>query len=215
MSSDYSCLVIGLKSSAYPTPFSMMFCPGGPTTIPLLLASLSKLPSARWWSPIQRMKHQWRYFSLGECSSEAMCTPKGDSFICIRERCGVFASRVTPVFLVQSWTPKKPVGVVDGFACSKHTPGDCLLGFSQLNPVEKLEIWLFHPSLSKRRNTLQFPVGNDCSELKYHHTTAKERASWWWQYVGYSSFTSDKVFNSEAPLQLIYLRHKDGQSPST
>lgn len=124
MSSDYSSLVIGLKSSAYPTPFSMMFCPGGLTTIPLLLAPLSKLPSARWWSPIQRMKHQWRYFSLGECSSEATCTLKGDSFICIWERCRVFASRVTPVFLVQSWTPKKAVRVVDGFACSKtHTWG--------------------------------------------------------------------------------------------
>lgn len=136
MSSDYSSVVIGLNSSTYPTPFSMMFLPGGPTTIPLLLASLSKLPSARWWSPFQRMKHQWRYFSLGECSSEAMCTPKGDSFICIQQRCRVFASRVTPVFLVQSWTPIKAVRVVDGFACSKHTPGDFVGIFSTENSGE-------------------------------------------------------------------------------
>lgn len=34
------------------TPSSMMCLPRGPTTISLLLTSLSKLLSARWWSPV-------------------------------------------------------------------------------------------------------------------------------------------------------------------
>lgn len=48
--------------------------------------------------------------------------------------------------------------------CSTETSGE-------------LEIWLFHPSLSKHRNKFQFPVGNDCSELgsTHHHHQQQER----------------------------------------
>lgn len=47
--------------------------------------------------------------------------------------------------------------------CSTETSGE-------------LEIWLFHPSLSKHRNKFQFPVGNDCSELgSTHHHRQQER----------------------------------------
>lgn len=108
---------------------------GGITTIPLLLASLNKLLSARWWTPVQRMKHQWRYSSLGKCSSEAMCTPKGASLICIRECCRVFAPQSDSSLSGSKLNSQKAVGVVVGLTCSKHTPGDCLYGFSQQKPV--------------------------------------------------------------------------------
>lgn len=154
----------------FATTRSCMMCPpGGPTTISLLLASLSKLLSARWWSPVQRMKHQWRYFSLGRCSSEAVCIPKGASLSCIWERCCVCLQSDSSLSGLEL-NSQKAVGVLVGFTCSKHTPGVCVYGYDQLKP-EELEIWLFHPSLSKHRNEFQFPVRNDCSELgsTHHH----------------------------------------------
>lgn len=153
-----------------------MCLPGGPTTISLLLASLSKRLSARWWAPVQRMNHQWRYFSLGRCSSEALCIPKGASLSRIWKRCSVCLQSDSSLsgFLLE-FNTQKAVGVVVGFICSKHTPGVCLYGFAQLKPVMSWEIWLFHSSLRKHRNKFQLPFGNDCSELGSTHHTDNRR----------------------------------------
>lgn len=197
-----------------------MCLPGGPTTISLLLASLSKRLSARWWAPVQRMNHQWRYFSLGRCSSEALCIPKGASLSRIWKRCSVCLQSDSSLsgFLLE-FNTQKAVGVVVGFICSEHTPGVCLYGFAQLKPVMSWEIWLFHSSLRKHRNKFQLPFGNDCSELgSTHHTDnrrERQSASWWYNYVLFIFWPDTSHISSESPLQLLHFRHKDKRCPST
>lgn len=202
------------------TATPMMCLPGGPTTISLLLASLSKRLSARWWAPVQKMNHQWRYFSLGRCSSEALCIPKGASLSRIWKRCSVCLQSDSSLsgFLLE-FNTQKAVGVMVGCICSEHTPGVCLYGFAQLKPVMSWEIWLFHSSLRKHWNKFQLPFGNDCSELgSTHHTDnrrERQSASWWYNYVLFIFWPDTSHISSKSPLQLLYFRHKDKRCSST
>lgn len=159
----------------FATMCSMMYPPGGRTTISLFLASLSKLLSARWWSPVQRMKHQWRYFSLGRCSSEAMCTPKGASLSCIWECCSVCLQSDSSLSCSEL-NSQKAVGVVVGFTCSKHTPRVCLYRFAQLKPVESWRFGYFiPPSLPNTGTSSSFMLAMTAVSSEVHNTTDNKR----------------------------------------
>lgn len=157
------------------TPSSMLCLPGGPTTISLLVASLSKLLSARWWSPVQRTKRQWRWVSLGRCSSECSVYPEGSFLDLHMGALHCLPPEWLPSFWFRVKLPKSCWCCGWFYLLQTHTQG-LFVRICSTETSGELEIWLFNPSLSKRRNKFQFPVGNDCSELRNtHHHWQQER----------------------------------------
>lgn len=188
-----------------------MCLPGGPTTISLLLASLSKRLSARWRSPVQRMNHQGRFFSLRRCSSEALCTPKGASLSCIWERCSVCLQSDSSLsgFLSQLNT-QKAVGVEVGFICSKHTPGSVCTDLLNWNHWRVGRFDYFIPPSANTGTSSSFLLAMTAVSSEVHITTDNKRerhsASWWYNYVLFIFWPDTIHISSESPLQLLYFR---------
>ncbi|KAM9352917.1 IgGFc-binding protein-like [Symphorus nematophorus] len=117
-------------------------------------------------------------------------------------------------------TSQKAVGVVIGFTCSKHTPGNCLYGFAALKPVSH---WSFDYVIPPLVNTGMSPasfllaMATIDSDMDVTTSTARENVS----LVGgimkvIPLLTSDKIhITSDSPLQLVYFRHGNAQCPST
>lgn len=113
-----------------------------------------------------------QYFSLGRCSSEAMCTLKGASLSCIWERCSVCLQSDSSLSGSELNSQK---AVVVGFTCSKHTPGVCLYGFAQRKPVESWRFDYFIPPLANTGTSSSFLLAMTAVSSEVHITTDNER----------------------------------------
>ncbi|KAM9852133.1 IgGFc-binding protein-like [Aulostomus maculatus] len=114
---------------------------------------------------------------------------------------------------------QEAVGVVVGFTCSQNTTGNCLYGFTQLNPVSH---WSFDYIIPPSVNTGMSPsfllaIATISSDLDVNSSTARKNVS----LVGgvmkvIPVVVSDKIhITSDSPLQLIYFRYDNEQHSST
>lgn len=114
---------------------------------------------------------------------------------------------------------QEAVGVVVGFTCSKHTPGDCLYGFAELKPVSHWSLDYIVPPLVNTGMNSSFLLAMATINSDVDVTTSTGRTNVY--LVGgvmtvIPVVTSDKIhITSGSPLQLVYFRHDDAQRPST
>lgn len=155
-------------------------------------------------------------FLSGEVLLKGHIHPKGSV---LRLHLGVLQSvclQSTSSFSGSQLNSQEAVGVVVGFTCSKHSPGDCLYGFAQLKPVS---LWSFDYFIAPINDTqMSFLLAMTSVDTNLHiaNSTMQHNVS---LVVGVmkaiSIVTSDKIrITSDGPLQLVYFRHRR-QRPST
>ncbi len=114
---------------------------------------------------------------------------------------------------------QEAVGVVVGFTCSKHTPGDCLYGFAELKPVSHWSLDYVIPPLVNigMNSSFLLAMATINSDMDVTTSTGRTNVS----LVGgvmkvIPVVTSDKIhITSGSPLQLVYFRHDNAQHSST
>lgn len=114
---------------------------------------------------------------------------------------------------------KEAVGVVVGFTCSKHTPGDCSYGFAELKPVTHWSFDYVIPPLVNTGMSSSFLLAMATIDSDLYVTASTERNNV--SLIGgvlkvIPVVTSDKIhITSDIPLQLVYFRRDSTQSPAT
>lgn len=114
---------------------------------------------------------------------------------------------------------QEAVGVVVGFTCSKHTPGNCLYGFAELKPVSHWSFDYVIPPLVNTSMSSSFllAMATISSDMDIAMGTRRMNVS----LVGgvmrvIPVVTSNKIhIASDSPLQLVYFRNDDAQRHST
>lgn len=114
---------------------------------------------------------------------------------------------------------QEAIGVVVGFACSKHTPEDCLYGFAELKPVSRWSFDYVIPPLVNTSMSSSFllAMATINSDMYINTSTGQKNVS----LVGGTMkvipvVTSDEIhIINDSPLQLVYFRHDSAQRPST
>lgn len=114
---------------------------------------------------------------------------------------------------------EEAIGVVVGFACSKHTHEDCFYGFAELSPVShwSFDYILFPPENTGMSSSALFAMSSMNSALDINTNTGQKTVS----LVGgvmtvIPIVTLDEIhITSESPLQVVYFSHVSGQRFST